>query len=65
MNFYRRLQGIYRKFHRRFYRKRPKLDFGGLKGEKQWERGNEGWIDCTTIKEIEKMEETAMGVQVG
>jgi len=41
MNFYRRLQGIYRKF----YRERPKVGFRGLKVEKWWESGNEGWIE--------------------
>jgi len=32
--FYRRLQGIYRRFYRRIYRRRPKVVFGGLKVEK-------------------------------
>jgi len=40
MNFYRRLQGIYRKY----YRNRPKVVFRGLKVKNQWESGNEGWI---------------------
>jgi len=35
MNFYRRLEGIYRKFYRRFYKRRPKVVFGGLKLEKR------------------------------
>jgi len=33
MNFYRRLQGIYRKFYRKFYRNRLKVFFRGLKVE--------------------------------
>ena len=44
MNFYRRLQGIYRKFYRKFYKNRPKVVCRGLMVEKQWESGNEGWI---------------------
>ena len=34
MNFYRRLQGI--------YRERSKVDFRRLKVKKRWESGNEG-----------------------
>jgi len=44
MNFYRRLQGIYRNFYRKFYRNRLKVVFRGLMVEKRWESGNEGWI---------------------
>jgi len=33
MNFYRRLEGIYRRFYRRIYRRRPKVVFTGLKVE--------------------------------
>ena len=40
MDFYRTLQRIYRKF----YRRRPKVIFGGLKVEKWWEKENEGWM---------------------
>ena len=45
MNFYRRLQGIYRKFYRKFCRKTSKVVFKGLKVEKWWESGNEGWME--------------------
>jgi len=34
MNFYRRLQGIYRRFYRKIYKRRPKVVFGGFKVEK-------------------------------
>jgi len=47
MNFYRRLQGSYKKCYRRFYRRRPKVVFGGLKVEKRWENGNEGWMEVS------------------
>ena len=32
--FYKRLQGIYKRFFRRIYMRRPKVVFGGLKVEK-------------------------------
>jgi len=32
--FYRRLQGIYRRFYGRIYKRRPRVGFGGLKVEK-------------------------------
>jgi len=39
-----RLQGIYRKFYKKFYRNRTKVVFRGLMVEKWQESGNEGWI---------------------
>ena len=44
MNFYRKLQGFYRKFYKKFYKNRPKVVFRGLMVEKWWENGNKGWI---------------------